>query len=88
MPGGAVLANAAREDAGNLYNRLFGTSLAPGTDLGILLLDLASIGIDAATPLLTVTLAGGGEDCGSECPEVLFLGVLNVGLAATYGFEK
>jgi hypothetical protein len=88
MPGGAVLANAAREDAGNLYNRLFGTSLAPGTDLGILLLDLASIGIDAAAPLLTVTLAGGGEDCGSECPEVLFLGVLNVGLAATYGFEK
>jgi hypothetical protein len=88
IPGGAVLANVAREDAGSLYNRLFGTSLAPGTDLGILLFDLASIGIDAATPLLTVTVAGGGEDCGSECPEVLFLGVVNVGLAATYGFVK
>jgi tetratricopeptide (TPR) repeat protein len=83
-PEGAVLTNVTREDAGNLYNRLFGTSLAPGTDLGILLLDLASIGIDAASPLFTVTLAGGGKDCRTECPELMFMGILNVASATVY----
>jgi hypothetical protein len=83
-PEGAVLANLTRENAGNLYNRLFGTSLAPGTDLGILLFDLACIGIDAAAPLFTVTLAGGGRDCQTECPEVFFLGVLNVASVTAY----
>jgi hypothetical protein len=84
-PEEAVLANLTREDAGELYNRLFGTSLMLETDLDVLLLDLARIEIDAAGPRFTVTLSGDGKEGG---PDVLFLGVLNVGLSTYYGYAK
>ena len=77
LPNGPVVANIGLFDVGDIYNSLFGTSFSSTTDIGVILFDLSDFGIDTSASNFQVTLQGGGTSCGTECPDVMQMGVVS-----------
>ncbi len=73
---GPMLINGGRINIGTEYNAIFGTSFANGTDFGVILFDLSSFGIDVNNTDFQFSLQGGGISCGTECPDVTFVGAV------------